>query len=226
MANIVSGKKRTHSFIRNEASELGHISQVRKILKEFKKSGVIISFKRIPAGLNNSLTYRIFFTKKRFYNLILCTAKNIKLSNGVKVVESTGYQLKISLDGNAKPGNIESILKWDILERQKGPLNEEAFYKNMLILIACDKEVSEVIKSIRISEEYEDAIKKIDFFCETLKVKEAPVQLKSSICGQENHKKNHPEIPTINYNRKMPMDLLKKKALGVFRAYPDSIKHL
>lgn len=226
MTNIVSSKKCMHSLKRNEASELGYISQVRKILKGLKKDGDIVSSdNRRTKRLDKSLAYQIFYHKKRFFDIVLRLTQ-IELLGGVEIGEYHGWQTIILLNKNCERNKLRRIIRNEIKERKYGLLLEEAFHKDMLNLIAYDEQVSRIIKSIRLSSNNEDMEKKIDFFIILANKKEIPIQIKSSLCGRENHKKKCSNVPSLVYSNFLPESLLKQKVLQICKSYPNFAENL
>lgn len=227
MANVVSGKKCVHSFRRNEASELGHISQIRKILKKLVKKKEIVSFSRISERLDNSLAYRIFYLGERYFDFVLCAPILIKPFGGVEIIERRGWKLVISLDKFCRPKKIQNILVKDIKTRKKGLKAEEVFHMDMLTLITRDREVSRVISSVKKSKPREDSQEKIDFFFTLANGKEIPIQIKSDISNQKKHERNCSNVPSLVYkNTFLKNNRLKNKVLQICRNYPNIIEHL
>ena len=238
MTNIASSKRRIHSLNGSDAGGLGHISQVhssakrtiKKILNALVEKKHILPFEKPTEELaSGSLKYTIFFNKKRFYYVIFSRAKNISiLFGGAEVSESSGWKLSILLNKDCmlEPKRIKNILIEDLKERKNGLMLERVFYKDFLALIACDKEVSQIIKSIRFSEDYDDTVNKIDFFIILKNGKEVPLQIKSSISGQTKHKKTCFNVPSLIYWKKFSQSLLKDKLLLICRSYPNYIEHL
>jgi len=223
MANTASGKNGTSELRRISISQ---VRNIKKMLDGLSEDGDIAKVKKAPDGLNGTPKFHIFYNEKRYFDVIFFSPKRIKPLNGAEVAKSYGWGLEIFLDKKCEMQKIKNLILDNIGVRKGGLAVEKIFHEDMLNLIACDKEVSQVIKSIRTSSYYEDTIKKIDRFFGLTKGGEVPVQIKSSIYGQKKHKKNHPDIPSIVYYIGFPQSSLKQKSLRICESYPNIKEHL
>ena len=219
----------------NIAYDLSHVTQIRKILKNFSNNGIIMQFARVD-NLFNGLTFRLFFDDfddRRFFDIKLSFVEKIEVFRGAEIAKRKGWEVIIFVNKTIVtkklPRRIESLLKEEIEDRKRGLIVEILFQRHLEELIFQDEEVKKAIAFISLPTEDEDWVFKIDRFLVLRNGTKVPVQIKSSLWGRVTHKESGSQIPSLIYSQDMPDEVLKEKILQICRSYqlePKLIEHL
>jgi len=206
--------------------EIGVHRLLNKILKGLRKKKEIHSFFSIPQISKNKLnSFRVFFSKDKFFEICFQEANTFNPLNGAEVGECRGWKMTILLGKNYTARGIHSLILEEVKNRKVGLGVEESCRKAIQILIDNDTEMRSVVSSLRIPTTIQDRDLKIDLFLKTKKGN-VPLQIKSSISGQVSHKNNSHQVPSIVFKENMKTDELKDKIILICRSYPKIIEHL
>lgn len=174
----------------NEACKI-----IFKIFKGLKEVGLINNFEKISSIDRDIYCFRIFLEN---YILRINFYKSSNLRDQVELLSSNLRTGTIYLGEKVVPKKILRVIKIFLEKYKKGEQTESSFLFEVKKMI----EKSEFLSEIKVPTQEDNINKGIDFL---IKHKEnwIPIQVKSSLEGQENHKKKYKDIPSIVFQKNM-----------------------
>jgi hypothetical protein len=147
--------------------------------------------------------------------------------NGAEIIEPNGWKIVIVIGAEYFAKKIKTLILSEVLLRRKGLAIERLFSEATQFLINNDEEFRSVIYSVSDTSTVQNRDQKIDKILET-DCGNLPIQIKSSLVGQAEHKRNDHGVPSLVietveknniYFLKTNLEVFRKKIIKIYNSY-------
>ncbi|MFA6325138.1 MAG: hypothetical protein WCX46_02840 [Candidatus Paceibacterota bacterium] len=199
-----------------------------KILPELVERKIINKFEKVNSGSKDKLnSFRIYYFGNLFFELFLRKAITFRPKNGAEIIEPNGWKIVIVIGAEYFAKKIKTLILSEVLLRRKGLAIERLFSEATQFLINNDEEFRSVIYSVSDTSTVQNRDQKIDKILET-DCGNLPIQIKSSLVGQAEHKRNDHGVPSLVietveknniYFLKTNLEVFRKKIIKIYNSY-------
>lgn len=194
-------------------------SKIFAVLKRLKNDGLISSYELLAGNQPASLFFKLIIrrTGQPLYQKfdISYTVKNLQSSSRFTRIDLPRGPFSVNIVSEM---DLERTIRGEISKRILGFMNEEKALEAMRVLVQTG-EFQDCYPAPSYSDIHRGADIYGTFFSEGDTFFKMGVSIKSSLAGQERHKKKYPKVSSLVITKEMKIEDITKKFLEIKEAF-------